>query len=180
MVYFLWNPEMWRSACPVTQVDTPTVRWEERNGFNWDEKVLGCASKTFSTISFLNLPIRCQCQNLWGGRGRQETDNRWWDLQPELGILSAFMCFNQPPPCWLLFNWTAVPAAPFKTGHPGVASGKYRAKWSPCPEENITGAGFSGDLIIILTTLSKITKLILKKSLILSKTRMDFVFFFKK
>lgn len=84
------------------------------------------------------------------------------------------MHLNQPQRCWLLFNLIAVPVAPFKTGHPMVASYKYIGRHSPCPEENITGTFFSGDLIIILTILSKITKLILKKSLILSKTRMGF------
>lgn len=68
--------------------------------------------------------------------------------------------------------------APFKTGHPVVLGIlQIHRRHSPCPEENITGTFFSGDLIIILTTLSKITKLIIKKFLILSKTRMGF---FKK
>lgn len=131
-------------------------------------------AKALMATGFPNLPFGCRSRRycLPGGHTRQTKD-----FQSYLWILLAFMHWNQPQCCWLLLNLIVVPMAPFKTGHPIVASYKYTGRHRPCPEENITVTFFSGDLIIILTTLSKITKLILKKSLILSKTRMGFFFF---
>lgn len=142
------NPGPWRCSCSLRGVD--------------GDEILAAVSR--SLPGSLNLPV---------GRGgtAEASPERWdhgqaGDLQPELGIALALLSWiylAQPHSSGLLFNSTAVPVAPFKSwaSHGGIEQSVGRQ--SPCPEENSTGTVFSGDLIIILTTLSKITKLILKK-----------------
>lgn len=60
--------------------------------------------------------------------GKLRTGNRICSLNCEFSWL--FMHLNQPQRCWLLFNLIAVPVAPFRTGHPIVASYKYIGRQS--------------------------------------------------